>query len=269
MKIHYQHRKQQQHAFISTNNTYPLHLHKNVEVALVLSGSINITVHEREYALSAGDLIIIFPHQPHSYRTMESSRIMLVFFDAAYPSEYAGDFMHYLPDSPMIPGSRLSGHVPAVLQTLYRLCSEHADSRLLKAYATALAGHILPSLSLKKISGVKDLDSVQKILAYVDNHYLEPITLEHAAKELSISKFFISRIFSEQLHVPFRDYVNQRRTALAHMLLLSTENPVTEIAFDCGFNSLRSFYRAFKKDYGASPNLYRKSIQNGITEADD
>nr|WP_279538016.1 helix-turn-helix transcriptional regulator [Paenibacillus turpanensis] len=80
------------------------------------------------------------------------------------------------------------------------------------------------------------------------------------SKELGISKFLISRIFSDQLHTSFRDYINGRRAALAQMLLQSTTKPVTEIAFDAGFNSLRSFYRAFKKEYGITPNEFRSNI---------
>jgi AraC-like DNA-binding protein len=95
----------------------------------------------------------------------------------------------------------------------------------------------------------------------VDLHFLEPVTLDILSRELGVSKFHISRIFSDQLHTSFRDYVNGRRVALAQMLLLSTTNPVTEIAFDSGFNSLRSFYRAFKKEYGITPNEYRRNAQ--------
>ncbi|MGG4047402.1 helix-turn-helix domain-containing protein [Paenibacillus favisporus] len=48
------------------------------------------------------------------------------------------------------------------------------------------------------------------------------------------------------------------------MLLLSTADPVTEIAFDSGFNSLRSFYRVFKKEYGMTPNEFRRSLLEGM-----
>ena len=98
----------------------------------------------------------------------------------------------------------------------------------------------------------------------MDLHFLEPVTLDMLSRELGVSKFLISRIFSDQLHTSFRDYVNGRRVALAQMLLLSTTNPVTEIAFESGFNSLRSFYRAFKKEYGNTPNEYRRNAEEMI-----
>lgn len=257
MKLKYQHRDQQFHSFVSTNNTYPLHLHKNVEIALVLSGEIHIGIGQREHILSEGDMAIVFPNQPHSYKTIEHSRILLIFFDASFPGDYTGDLLHSIPDNPVVPKHPV---VISTLETMYRLYAESCDPRLLKAYASVLLGHVLPLLSLEKVDYTKDMDIVQKILAYIDIHFLEPITLDTLSRELCIGKFLISRLFSEQFRISFRDYVNGQRAAYAHMLLRSTTHPVTEIAFESGFNSLRSFYRVFKKEYGITPNEFRRNI---------
>lgn len=257
MKIKYQHRDQQFHLFISTDNTYPLHLHKNVEIVTVLSGTINVLINKREYVLSEGDAAVIFPNQPHSYQTTESNRILLVFFDAAFPGDYTRDLLHYVPDNPVV---RNHPVVPSTLVALHKRYVERSDHRLLKAYTSMVVGHMLPLLSLQKADYTKDADLVQKILAYIDIHFLEPLNLDTLSKELGAGKFLISRIFSEQFRVSFRDYVNGQRAAYAHMLLLSTAYPVTDIAFESGFNSLRSFYRVFKKQYGVTPNEFRRHI---------
>lgn len=90
MKIKYQQRDQQFHSFISRNNTYPLHLHKNVEIATILSGSVQANISRDTYLLTTGDILLIFPNQPHSYKTIEHSEMMLIFFDAAFPGDYTG-----------------------------------------------------------------------------------------------------------------------------------------------------------------------------------
>lgn len=110
------------------------------------------------------------------------------------------------------------------------------------------------------------MDLVPKILAYIDMHFLDHINLDTLSRELGISKFIISRIFSEQFHISFRDYINGQRVAFAHMLLLSTTHPVTDIAFDSGFNSLRSFYRVFKNEYGITPNEFRRKVSKECVE---
>lgn len=256
MKIKYQHRNQEFHSFISTNNTYPLHLHKNVEITMVLSGKINMVIAGREYVLSQGEVAIIFPNQPHSYKTIEASQIQLVFFDATFPGDFTGDLLQSIPDCPVISKHPL---LPDLLTVLYKLYKEKGDNRLLKAYTSVILGHAMPLLSIKKVDYTKDIDMILKLLAYIDTHFLDPLNLDALSKELGISKFYISRIFSEQFHISFRDYINGQRAAYAHMLLLSTTNPVTDIAFESGFNSLRSFYRVFKKEYGVTPNEYRRN----------
>lgn len=255
MKIQYQHRDQAFHAFISANNTYPLHLHKNVEIAMVLSGTIHTLINGTDYVLSEGDIAIIFPNQPHSYTTLEPNQMLLIFFDAAFPGDFTGDLLHHVPDNPIVSKHQV---LPDLLVTLFKSFKEHCDNRLLKAYTSVILGHALPLLLMTKVDYNKDMDIVLRILNNIDIHYLDPINLDALSRELGISKFIISRIFSEQFHISFRDYINGQRAAFAHMLLLSTTNPVTDIAFDSGFNSLRSFYRVFKKEYGVAPNEFRR-----------
>ncbi|WP_438349430.1 helix-turn-helix domain-containing protein [Paenibacillus sp. FA6] len=256
MNINYQHRDQAFHSFISTNNTYPLHLHKNVEMMMVLSGTINININGKDYVLSEGDMAIIFSNQPHSYNTIEKNQILLIFFDATFP----GDLLNHVPDKPVIPKHQV---LPGLLTTLYKLYKEQCDNRLLKAYTSVILGHALPLLLMKKVDYKKEMDLIPKILAYIDLHFLDHINLDALSRELGISKFIISRIFSEQFHISFRDYINGQRAAFAHMLLLSTTHQVTDIAFDSGFNSLRSFYRVFKKEYGITPNEFRRKVSEG------
>ncbi|MCM3781700.1 AraC family transcriptional regulator [Neobacillus mesonae] len=256
MKIKYQHRDQHFHLFVSTNNTYPLHRHKNVEITMVLSGRINICINGKDYDLSEGDVAIVFPNQPHSYKSLENNQILLIFFDATFPGDYTGDLLHHVPDHPVVSDQH---NITELISALYSLYTEQCDDRLLKAYTSVILGHLLPLISLTKADYMKDMDIMQKILSYIDIHFMEPITLDSLSKDLGISKFLISRIFSEQFHVSFRDYINGHRAAFAHMLLLSTTHPVTDIAFDSGFNSLRSFYRVFKKEYGVTPNEFRRN----------
>ncbi|MFC0215735.1 helix-turn-helix domain-containing protein [Paenibacillus chartarius] len=259
MTIRYQHRNQPFHSFLSTDNTYPLHLHKNVELAMILSGQIRITANQQDFVLTDGDVAVIFPNQPHGYRTEEHSRMMLALVDPAFIGEYAADLVNYVPDHPVVPQSQVPPHITEIFHILHNLYVAHGDNRLIKAYTSVVMGSLLPLLSLKRRESNPDLSMIQKLLVYLETHFLEPISLDTLSKELGISKFMISRIFSEQLRTSFRDYVNGRRAALAQAMLQSTTYPVTDIAFDCGFNSLRSFYRAFKKEYGVTPNEVRRN----------
>ncbi|MFR1499641.1 MAG: helix-turn-helix domain-containing protein, partial [Monoglobus pectinilyticus] len=70
-----------------------------------------------------------------------------------------------------------------------------------------------------------------------------------------------SRVFSNQIKVSFRTYLNVLRTNHAASLIKISDDNLEDIATDSGFESTRSFYRIFKDIYGVSPSQYRKMIR--------
>ena len=81
------------------------------------------------------------------------------------------------------------------------------------------------------------------------------------------SKYYISHLFSMKLKVRFNDYINSLRINDACRQLRQTDKTVTEISECVGFNTLRTFNRAFIKQVGTSPSEYRKSAPR-TTDAD-
>ena len=94
---------------------------------------------------------------------------------------------------------------------------------------------------------------------------LEPL-LE---QELHISKYYISHLFSDKLHISFNDYVNSLRVSHACRYLRDGTLSVTEVAAKVGFGTLRTFNRAFSKQIGCTPSAYRagqKANTRGFSE---
>jgi AraC-like DNA-binding protein len=77
------------------------------------------------------------------------------------------------------------------------------------------------------------------------------------AEMLDVSERHLTRFFSAYVGMPVNDYLNNFRIEFAKTLLVSGDKPITEIAFDSGFNSLSSFYRCFKEATGRQPGQYR------------
>ena len=89
------------------------------------------------------------------------------------------------------------------------------------------------------------------------------LSLPKLAKHISRSAYHISQTLNETLGVNFFDYVNHYRVKAAKQQLQNTDNTVLDIAMDVGFNAKSSFYTAFKKDTGITPNQYRKESRAG------
>ncbi|MFR8317632.1 MAG: helix-turn-helix transcriptional regulator [Catenibacillus sp.] len=99
------------------------------------------------------------------------------------------------------------------------------------------------------------------ILNYCTAHVHEPLLLEQVAKILHLSKYYISHLFSEKLHMTYGTYIHTLKITEAAKLLEKSDYSVTEVAFASGFNSMRTFNRVFKKYTGVTPQDYRKTVR--------
>lgn len=77
------------------------------------------------------------------------------------------------------------------------------------------------------------------------------------ATALGFSPYALSRAFSSVLHTNFNGYLNGIRLSYARERLENSDRPITEIALDSGFSSLRTFNRVFREQLSMSPREYR------------
>ena len=101
--------------------------------------------------------------------------------------------------------------------------------------------------------------TIQKLLRYIGSHFNENITLDSIAKDLGFSKFHISRLFNSKIGEQFNDYVNKLRVNMAQSLLTGTDSSISNIALECGFESIRNFNRVFKAYSSMTPKEFRSS----------
>ena len=92
---------------------------------------------------------------------------------------------------------------------------------------------------------------------YILSHFQENISLQQLAQHCYISAFHFSRIFKAIMNLSPHQFLSAVRLNHAKILLETTELPVTNIAFDCGFNSLEHFVTSYKKRFSVTPSFYR------------
>ena len=100
---------------------------------------------------------------------------------------------------------------------------------------------------------------VQRAMLYIQENSASEIRLSDVANHVGVSECYLSFVFSSQIGSTFGDYLSLVRINHARNLLSSTDMPVTEIAFACGFGSFSNFERVFKKVCSVTPKAYRKS----------
>ena len=104
---------------------------------------------------------------------------------------------------------------------------------------------------------------VERYVADLAHRFFEHATLDDAAEELGMSRRRFTALFAEATGQTWAEYVTRLRIDYACKLLHETTRSVVAIAFECGYEDLSSFYRAFKRRTGDSPAHWRENRRPG------
>ena len=227
----------------------------------MLEGKCTAIVEGEEHLLLPGDILTVFPNQPHEYINGEGEKFFITIFKPELLSDFKDIFYNMIPEHNVYHSSNANDLLYNIAVNLPSMFLEEKKYRdqIYKGLLSVFFGELFSIISLKKTS-LADLSTVKVLLGYCNDNYLGDISLESAANALHVSKYYISHLFNEKLKVSFNDYINSLRTADAVAMLESGVRSVTEIAQKCGFNTVRTFNRAFKNIYGVTPSEYKKGL---------
>ncbi len=110
----------------------------------------------------------------------------------------------------------------------------------------------------------KELQGLDKAIAYIESHYSTSVTLEDVAYEIGFSTYYFGKMFKKRYQLSFTDYLTRFRIAKAKELLRIERLPVKDITYRVGYMDPNYFTRVFKKLEGITPTEYRG--QFGETE---
>lgn len=238
-----------------------MHLHYNIEVAVIFEGLTDVYVDNAPRATATGgDVILVFPNQIHRFDTKYQEKHVLFIADPQLLSEFSSLFTEYLPRENIIKGAANDKDIILLCKKISELYfGTHTPYReaMLKGYLTAFLGKLFDLAEFKKINA-EDIHAVGNVMNYCMAHYAEPLSLSLLEKRLHINKYYISHMMNSKLHMGFNDYVNSIRVSNACRMLTESNASISEISDAVGFNTVRTFNRAFSKRMGISPREYRR-----------
>lgn len=138
------------------------------------------------------------------------------------------------------------------------------DSKLKAINNCKTAFSILSSIyKIKNLKNSIRYDAVyNEIDNYIQNHYLEKITLDDLCLRFGLSKYHFIRVFKKYKNLSPYDYIIFLRLNYAKILLVNSDKAIEEIALITNYDSSTSFIRAFKKATGLTPSILRKAVSN-------
>lgn len=105
-------------------------------------------------------------------------------------------------------------------------------------------------------------ERIQKVIQYIQENLANQISRETICQELFISESYLSRTFTKEVGMTLIDYITECRISRAKELLRTTDESVTNICMQVGYNYAAYFTKIFKEKTGVTPNQYRDALKD-------
>lgn len=249
------------------------HIHRELELGLVLDGAITLRTQQQTSVISKGDIYLVNRMEPHEFASEGNGALLIAIqFSTKLTQGFQAPGSHY----------RYRGE-PNLRQALeenreaYRLlcdtCVELAYSflrqqpndefqsfslsaSLMDQLHRALPWNLLDSEDYSVIK--QRANRIMAITDYIDQNFQRKLLLGEIARREGLSLTYLSHFFKEALGMSFQEYLNQKRFEYACRLLFTTDRRILDISLSSGFSDVRYFNQAFLEQYGCTPKEYRK-----------
>lgn len=248
------------------------HAHNALEIYFTLTDLPDVLLNDTVSSVSRGSLIVIPPHHIHQLYKQHSTvyeRYIITINSNWLSSVLANhtDWMSYASysSSPVI--IRLSTPKITFLRDQLNRHLQNYNTASLAGYADffsilhVLDAYITKALrkdSFVELSISQSQQNVNDIIAFINKHLTESLTLDIIADHFYLNKDYLGRLFKEHTHTTIGHFISVQRVRLAQTLLAEGQT-VSEVADHLGFSSYAYFFKFFKKMTGISPSQYRKN----------
>lgn len=266
--------------YIYRIGSYHYNWHKDLELFLVLNGEVEVCTNGTTKILKTNDMIMINSNIGHATLAKKPGSIaMVLHIEPIIFGDYYKNIEFLSFDCCSV--GNAEDEKPFILMRGYlsemilshkeknpeqQLLFESSFYALLHTIVLHFPPKIIRSTTYMK--NEKILNTVDKMIKYIDKNYRKKLTLEKLGKETGYNPNYVSQLFKPYLGINFYDYLTRIRLREATLELGRSNNKISEIALSNGFNDIKSFNTAFKRNFGKSPTDYRKQLNSEITKND-
>lgn len=260
--------------------TYPWHFHSEYEIVFVLKSFGKRFVADSIDSFSDGDLVMLGSNLPHFWKSDDEfftesgehrvNAIVIQFSKDFFATEIenypefhsikkllkrAARGIKFNPDFSKKTGADLKRLLK--LKDLERMLF---FLKILDKMARTDQYRMLAS-DLYQIENHETLNGrLDKIMHFINHNYHRKILQEEIAAKVGMSTAAFCRYFKEKTSKTFISFVNEMRIAYACKLLVEGRMSISQVCFECGFNNLANYNRAFKKITGHTPSVYQEQF---------
>jgi len=257
---------------------YPNHWHTGIEIIMPTVEGYEVIVGEEHYQLETEDILFIRSGVIHSLKAPAAGERYILQFDTAllYNLKEMETLLFMMPPVIFIKknaGGPLHALMKDKLDKIIKEYERNSTFReaaiyaaLIEMYVELGRNEVYKNADGKRVPFTKQqeyLEAVMSVCSYINQHYIENLTLEEVAQISGFSKYHFTRIFKQFMNMTVCEYLNSKRIKKAEELLFNTkELSITDVAMGSGFSSMSAFNRTFKMFKHCSPSNYRKMQQH-------
>ena len=245
-----------------------IHSHTTYEILYMLEGDAIFSIGGTEYKLEPHTMLFIPPNVFHGIHVLTDKpydRYTVHFDPSILSHEHRALLLSNLPaksdSSCCIRGMQDSG----VLEMLRQfddlsVSPESLHKPLIPIFLQSLIARILITMPALLPTHSPSSSSLKNdLLEYINDHFTEPITLDTLSARFFASKSQLNQTFRRMTGTTIIDYIIRKRISYAQQLLLNGVS-AQQASAASGFGDYTSFYRAYKKHFGCSPNRDKREV---------
>lgn len=255
---------------------YPIHWHEEIEIIYAVSGKCRYYVDFVPYEIVKGDILIIPSTSLHGFEKIDNYNfegLTLVINETMINNNSidicSAKYIRPIFNNEIIFPTHIKtteGNNKELSKIILSCVKCHFEKKEgyelgMKIYFLRFIQYLFENKMYvaDKNPMLSDKNNIytKNIIEYIENHYMEKITLEDLANYCNISVYHLARLFKKLTGKSPIDYICQYRLTIASNMLISTNKSIIEIALDTGFNNISYFNRAFKNKFGITPRGYR------------
>lgn len=249
---------------------FSLHWHQDIEMLFVLDGELCVNLNEDRLILKKGDILLINSNKTHFFEdTGKDNLVLLIQFSPAVMDKIDGTNArkHFrcnstLPDAMQDESfSRLRTLLAHIGYEIYMERNGYEYFIISRFYEMIGILHRNFTYEIEAEDQVsledKNLGRIKEIVSYIEENYVNDITLGDLADAVHMSESYLSHFIKENIGIPFKRYLDTVRFHKSAEMLRTTDLAVIDIAVSCGFNNKQPMYRLYQKSIGMTPSEYR------------
>ncbi len=225
-------------------NTYiRLHSHNYYELVYYTFGHGRTDIGDQSYEFSDNSFAVIPPGVIHDELHHTDSEVICL--------EFSGDLS--------LPVSLINDNLKTIKEILKVLLREAQQQNFGYEDMMKIKLNELYLSILRSDAASTNIKSFEYIINYIKENHHTKISLKECARQLNLSYDYFQHKFKTLTGLSPQRFLISQRLHTAEKLLLSGDLNCTEIAFRSGFSTAAQFSLLFKREYGSSPLVYRKT----------